>query len=225
MTLKQLPLLMSAPMMRATLNDEKHETRRPMKYHPTYGDPAKLLDRDPAKLFREVGHLCPYGQPGRLLWLRETWAVDAIYDKVKPRDLLREGWNDNTGQLWFRSTCAPGTDRDPLKGRWRASIHMPRFLSRVTIKMTSLALERVRDITPEAVVREGVKVPATADHIPLLRLTGRFPPTDYLPDKKNPTVNDLAVAEFASLWESIHGAGSWEADHLVWVIGFDVCDD
>jgi hypothetical protein len=220
------PLLMSTPMMFAVNLGRKVETRRPLRYHPAFGDPMKFLHRDTKKLFRDIGHLCPYGQQGTRLWLRETWAVEKRWDKIKPSELLRQGFDPNTPPgVWYKATIRGVIDdgSNSTKGRWRPSIHMPKVFSRVTLKVKSVGIERVQNISPEAVLREGVRVPCNEDGNPIVRITGRCRPVDYLANKKEPSVDDLLVAEFASLWETIHGKGSWEADSLVWVIGFEVC--
>jgi hypothetical protein len=64
------PILMSAPMIRALLDGRKTQTRRELK-QPKRKDGAKLLP----ELLQQigVGCACPYGQPGDLLWVRETY--------------------------------------------------------------------------------------------------------------------------------------------------------
>lgn len=71
---------------------------------------------------------------------------------------------------------------------------MPRWASRITLKVESVRLERLQDISQKDAYSEGVTI------------------ND--PDGCDP------VMSFAELWESINGPGSWEANPWVWVVQF-----
>ena len=102
--------------------------------------------------------------------------------------------------------------------RWRPSIHMPRWASRITLEIVSVRVERVREITEEDARAEGGspctwfiprgKENDTDCHVDISGLPG-YP--HERPSYKN---------AFANLWESIHGPGSWEQNPWVWVIEF-----
>lgn len=68
---------------------------------------------------------CPYGAPGDLLWVRETWGKGAT------RVMYRAGCNHV-----YR----------PPDG-WKPSIHMPRWASRLTLEITDVRVERLQDIS------------------------------------------------------------------------------
>src|SRR5690606_197652 len=87
--MKERPIIFSAPMIRAILAGTKTQTRRAVKpqpssewcpkvgtYHPTmidrYGEEYPGAEVYGASDERE-GRVCPYGQPGDRLWVRETW--------------------------------------------------------------------------------------------------------------------------------------------------------
>jgi hypothetical protein len=76
---------------------------------------------------------------------------------------------------------------------WRPSIHMPKSAARIWLKVTDVKVERLRDISQEDAVAEGVKA---------------SPP--------------FAIGYFKNLWESINGAASWNANPWVWVVEFEV---
>lgn len=79
---KERPILMSAPMVRATLRDldPKTQTRRVVKPQPSSGLLADYADirakrgseRTDAQMLSDCLP-CPYGKPGERLWVRETW--------------------------------------------------------------------------------------------------------------------------------------------------------
>lgn len=166
--MKERPILFSAPMVRAILEGRKTQTRRIAKeFDPTPGKMDGILSRHP----HQQG--CRYGKPGDRLWVRETW-----------------GWDDEDPSAVNPRYRATHSSAD----RWIPSIHMPRWASRITLKVESVRLERLQDISQKDAYSEGVTI------------------ND--PDGCDP------VMSFAELWESINGPGSWEANPWVWVVQF-----
>lgn len=83
---------------------------------------------------------------------------------------------------------------------WRPSIHMPRWASRITLEITDVRVERLQHISEQDAIAEG----ATQFRLPL-----------------HPALEDRRhVVGFQTLWESINGPGSWEANPWVWVLSF-----
>lgn len=157
---------------------------------------------------------CPYGVAGDRLWVREAWQEKAWSSKElnqagflsapkKPREtylnqdlyaIHKGGYNRAIG--------------DP--GKWRSSIHMPRWACRTVLEITELRVERLQEISEEDAKAEGV---TRIDH-------GReyyFSAMRDEPDHRN--WGDPTDA-YKELWESIHGKGSWELNPWVWVIEF-----
>lgn len=160
------PILFSGPMVRAILSGAT-ETRRVVKFLPgmdepqqAYGglNPPYVCDRlEPCDWIE--GHLAwfstaggctcrkaatAYAYEGDRLWVRETWATWSYLDKTKPSDLT-------PGQsLSYHAT--PGL----LAGRWRPSIHMPRWASRLTLAVDAVRVERLHDIDDAGARAEGV---------------------------------------------------------------------
>jgi hypothetical protein len=128
--LKERPILMSGPMVRAYYEGRKTETRRPVK--PEH-------------------KRCPWGGAGDKVWVRETFALMPGYDSKPPSYAV---WHANvTGPTVFYR--ADGEDQ-PGRGRWRASIHMPRvFCSRITVTLLETRRERLLDITEAGARAEG----------------------------------------------------------------------
>lgn len=86
-------------------------------------------------------------------------------------------------------------------GRWTPSIHMPRWASRITLEIVSVRVERLQEISDADARSEGVDFGNITD-----ALTGE--------------IDRDACEAFETLWESINGSGSWEANPLVWVVEF-----
>lgn len=129
--MKERPILMSAPMVRATLRevDPKTQTRRVVT-----GAALEWCGQFvPEFICDPKNRLSPYGYPGDRLWVRETFArVDGtvLYAADDPA-------------IAYELRCTP-------------SIHMPRSASRIVLEVTGLRVERLLDITVEDSFAEGI---------------------------------------------------------------------
>lgn len=204
--MKERPIIFSAEMVRAIISGRKTQTRRVVKpqtqfwsewYPCVPSDPSEYK----AKCYNSEQHFrkgialdFSYGQPGDLLWVRETWRPwphpemwDGIMYKadeafVKPLNL-----SDHEG-FWLSGQC------EKIDLRWRSPRFMPRWASRITLEITDVRVQRVQEISEEDAVAEGIADAA------------------YHPNS------------FAELWDTInakHGY-SWESNPWVWAISFDV---
>lgn len=131
---------------------------------------------------------CSFGQPGDRLWVRETWA-DYTHNIVS---------NNGVG---IASTTRPiyraDDDSSLYDVRWKPSIHMPRWASRITLEVTEVRVERVQEITEDDVLAEGI--------------THEFYMTEA-----------ARIGEYRDLWNHLNakrGYG-WDANPWVWVIRF-----
>lgn len=221
------PILFSGPMVRAILDGTKTQTRRVMRTQPTWDESrsewsyesrrcsahwsgpkpiacASLIARDD----------CPYGAPGDRLWVRETFdSRNSAGERWKPKDSAFVVFRDGA-QMYSDGTYSP-----PLESyapgafdlcRWRPSIHMPRWASRITLEVTAVRVERLQDISEDDARAEGVEPVA-------------FDWRDYMPEREAPEqFHKTSRASFFSLWESINGTASLAADPWVWVVSFQV---
>jgi hypothetical protein len=177
--MKARPILMSAPMVRATLANLKRQTRRVQKLQP--GDP-RCGRTDPLGPI-----LSPYGQPGDQLWVRETFV-------------------ERQGKAIYRAT-PPADDWEPAK--WTPSIFMPRWASRITLEVKGIRVERLKSITDEDAIAEGIIVDRKLDdRSEMFRFTAAGDPF-YSPRD----------AYFAG-WDWLNGKGAAAKNPWVWVIEF-----
>lgn len=203
--MKARPILMSSPMVRALIDNRKTQTRRIVKPKP---NGAQLVVED-GKLWHDDGQLeevpCRYGQPGDLLWVRETfipgWNLDSVTDKPIDEDSLGKpipirAFYRATEPENFRWLGDDGylTENIP----WKPSIHMPRWASRLTLELTEVRVERLQDISKEDAKAEGCTV---IEHSPLS--VGYY-------------------SAYRDLWESINGPGSWDANPFCWCLSFSI---
>jgi len=200
---KERPIIFSGPMVRAILEGRKSMTRRPMKPQPGPADMRWTGNHWEQYLGYPLGHdvpLCPHGQPGDYLWVRESWAgstegplyrADAVRDDSDERD----GW-------WVGETFYP----DPL--RWRSGRFMPRSVARIVLAVSAVRVEPLQDITEEDALAEG------ADDFPYMRCGEE--------DIRGLGPGSLARPRFRALWDDLNkkrGYG-WDSNPWVWVISF-----
>jgi len=196
---KERPILMSAAMVLACLDDSKTQTRRVLRPQwPRANTEPKEHSCSPGLwiAYTSDGRLrngegesggerrCPYGTPGDRLWVRESFRIvptsayrasEGVQQTVCPTDpyeaaIYRAGW-DRGGS-----------------GVWKPSIHMPRWASRLTLIITEVRVELLQDITEADARAEGV----------------------------------ASVAAYRELWDSLNakrGYG-WDMNPFVWVVSF-----
>ncbi len=135
---------------------------------------------------RETVHrIYPKYQAGDLIWTRETWR------KAYPVSCGSSG-------VVYRADKSQALGMDEYSDRhvWKPSIHMPRSLSRLTLRVSTVRVERVQDISEEDVQAEGC--------------TG------------SPFGPSADAILFPTLWDSINGKRApWVDNPLVWVISWD----
>ncbi|MGU5938007.1 morphogenetic protein [Klebsiella aerogenes] len=183
-------MIFNFEMVRAILDGRKTQTRRPVKlpvHDKNLG--CELAGNELAGELSAGNYLnSAFGKQGDRIWVRETWA--------------RYNIDQDSHYMAYRAT--PPADW-PEGGRWRPSIHMPRWASRILLEITDVQVERLNDISQEDAQAEG------------MALTG-WRPTYSDPDSGGEVWTPYD--NFARLWESIYGEGSWKANPWVWVIEF-----
>ena len=224
--MKETPIPFTGPMVRAILEDRKTQTRRVIKPQPHESIDRlhnnELRKRFPYPLEDDNGNpcgmgfqdadnrfwVCPYGQPGDRLWVKERFALHKDSDRLSPKNAPKDCrfYFDEHGRQ---------TGTNPRIGRWRSSRFMPRWHSRIDLEITAVRVERVQDMegAPEDALAEGIhSIPhgMNGTYYHAFR-------TD--PDPKNWS---CPVDAYRELWDSINakrGYG-WDVNPWVWVIEF-----
>ena len=164
---------------------------------------------------------CPYGQPGDRLWVRETWAPMCLTadphcwcpdDEAKAKNHYVE-YRADTGNAYpgeWPEDEARGYDDAP---KWRPSIHMPRSACRLTLEVTGVRVERVRDISEADAAAEGFDSPEFRDKIEELRsiAVGDIPTTYPTPR-----------SEFLHTFFDLNKRAPADSNPWVWVVEFRV---
>jgi hypothetical protein len=210
--MKERPILFSGEMVRAILAGRKTQTRRVIKPQPelrtgVWGGPYLASTKKNHKV-GSGDQSCPYGEPGARLWVRETWRTVKTYDHLKPSDIPM-GDAGRWPVVWTKTSFLYSDYIEKYVGKWRRSIFMPRWASRITLEVTDVRVERVQSITRNDAKAEGVsnRWHWGPDRDPNLFLRGTLNPY---------------VANFSVLWDSINskrGYG-WDVNPWVWVVVF-----
>lgn len=208
--MKERPIIFNGDMVRALL-DGKTQTRRVIKYPEPWmiefdGEGHYCEDKYGER--RKVTEYCPYGIPGDRLWVRETWAYHPDLPQNENEGAIlysasRDRESDHKGLFW-QMTC-DGTEREILVEHWRPSIHMFQWMSRITLEVTDVKVERICAISNEDIKAEGI---LGDSYLEIANINNRDPHS--------------ARVYFEELWDSINakrGYG-WDDNPWVWVITF-----
>jgi len=214
--MKERPILFSAPMVRAILAGNKTQTRRVIKPQPKGTRTDAYPDRynngphwafwlPDNRMTEEQTWKCPYGEPGDRLWVRETWKTEERKEDCVDGIRLRA---DNAFVPIENTTEAADAwvQVNKRDGKWRPSIFIPRWASRIILGVTNVRVERLQEITEEDAKAEGVEAVSCADVPRQAAWSNR--------------------QDFSRIWDSINakrGFG-WDTNPWVWVVGFRKCE-
>lgn len=195
------PIIMTTPMVQAYLEGRKTQTRRLMHPAPEYRENTSLpghygvffygwnIAHEAVTVDDIIGH-CPHGKPGDDLWWRETWAAPIDYDSTIPRSI--------PGDVALAYKASPPKSNNFDIGKWRPSIYMPRWASRIVTPIVKVRFERLQQITDEDAEQEGFCA--------LSSQAGSHAPRE----------------NFQHFWDTInHDRASWDDNPWVWVIEFE----
>lgn len=189
------PLLVSGPLIGPILRGKKTVTRRIVKKparagEHSFGEAMEAARRNGWAGAQKRGPedgiewrcACPYGAVGDVLWVRETWAHTTLLGNA----ITVYNAEDN---------------RTDYGGPWKPSIHMRRADARIFLRVESVTVERVQEITEEDARAEGIGEHPVCDQAMILGCTYRD--------------------AFRLVWDSLAPAGSkWADNPWVWVVKF-----
>jgi len=230
MKMRERPIIFNADMVRAVLDGRKTQTRRIMTPQPAddiqlHEFPNKSLLGWLSSLEHKHGsftaHICPFGQPGDRLWVRESFYEHGHW----------QGGGYDPEDSYFVSDKqvlypADGIQRPAERKRedfWRSrpSIHMPRWASRITLEITGVRVKRLQDISEVDAKAEGLAEITKDGSLFKFGIPDRdgYPGTD---DRGWPwhEWERSPISAYSKLWQCIYGADSWQANPWVWVIEF-----
>lgn len=219
---RERPILFNGDMVRAILTGAKTQTRRPIKlpHHNPLGQweactsgghgardrKGNLVPEEVCIWHTRTGDtlVCPFGQLGDRLWVRETWQFE-----INAMGSARE----EDGPFVYAADRYQSGRR--IEERWRPSIHMPRWACRLALEITDVRVERLQAMPEADWEAEGISFcmedPSTAaghafneaEHYAIAGVSMRGTPEDH-----------GMRAQFAE-----QGL-DWDSNPWVWVIEF-----
>ena len=214
------PIIFGAESVRAILDGRKTQTRRVVKPQPrfthylqpmfgaspdghTFGEPG---------LWREVGpdypdcgeddRRCPFGAVGDRLWCRETFSRPYVATEHDHGCIYLADGPDHVTSLDQRKRNWGKGD-----GAWMSPIFMPRNVSRLTLEVTNVRVERLQEMPYGDIRREGVGCPTH----------------DFESGFCTSACGDL-VREWIRSWDALNAKRGfpWAESPWVWVIDFQM---
>jgi hypothetical protein len=193
--MNEKPILFSSGMVQAILEGCKTQTRRELKPQPVLSANGNYWTwknccwtnyspRCPIGNLETPVDYCPYGQVGDRLWVRETFCDDCPSAREDENGVCYKANRENQ----------PASD---FCTKWKPSIFMPRWASRITLEITDIKVQRLQEINEKDAEAEGIGVGDTL------------------------VFSDSYKDSYAFLWNKINGKKhSWESNPFVWVIEF-----
>lgn len=194
--MKERGMIFNAEMVRAILDGRKTQTRRPVKF-PVHDKNlgCELAGNELAGELSAGNYLnSAFGKPGDRIWVRETFCP------VDDTQYGGEKWVDYRATPKFEASHPAGWDSAPNDAealKWRPSIHMPRWASRILLEITDVRVERLNAISEEDAGKEGYP----ADPAPYGGEMDKW-------------------LWFRQLWDGIYPEQSFKHNPWVWVITF-----
>lgn len=192
------PILFTSAMVNAILSGRKTQTRRIVK-HPEYfgcltGDcPHDYQGACDEVIEQWVKDKSPF-KAGMNLWVKETFQT--LY---QPDASKCNKWDESTFPRTGYKVIYRATDEKPNNAPWKPSIFMRRIFSRITLKIESVRVERLRDIADDDAIAEGMESYESNENM-------RYP-----------------HEQFMVLWNKINGkTHDWKSNPWLWVISFSV---
>ena len=166
---------------------------------------------------------CPYGKPGDILWVKETfyswghWTTITDNNTGKSKSKF---YRDINRSIQFMAEWQPKEEAKKGQLGWhkRPALFLPKDLANLYLRIKDIRVERLQDITAEDAIREGIS---------------KFDSNHWLIYDKTWDISKVAIENgadpitssplksFQSLWTSINGIESWNLNPWVWVIEFE----
>lgn len=212
------PILFSTSNVQAILENRKGMTQRVIKpqtvTHSTgNGLTVESLDEFMRRNQEDAELLCAACatyQPGDILWVREPWC------KLIPPHITQRQ------KYVYKADCTALSEtlrRDYINAgfpyKWRSPATMPREAARLFLRVTDVRVERVREITAEDCIAEGIEIEFPQPKPPYLS-----------PAYAEKVLKPAFIGAYRVLWDSLNAkrGHGWDTNPWVWVYSFEPVD-
>ena len=225
--MRERPILFNMEMVKAILDGRKTCTRRVVKgYIPkdaefgytTFTPKGAISCRGMFETgypgYGEKFIKLPYRR-GAILYVRETWQKAGLVDDF---DHVIDGTEKYYYAAGPEAPCfdfwvdpETGEHKDPMP--WRRSIHMPKEVARIWLKVKDVRVERLQEITEAEAILEGAINNIAFIHSPDNEYDNIHTAREHFIDIWNSTIKKTDLDRYG-----------WDANPYVWVIGFERCE-
>lgn len=199
----EYPIIFNGPMVRAILSGRKTQTRRFLRKPPSedFIEYVSQVSGGTASSISGKETIWSRIKPNDILWVRETFACvgDNADDIHACPDLRVHAYYAADSVL-------------PEHLKWRPSIHMPRWASRIQLRVTDVRTEHLNTISEQDALAEGCKTIRDNCYV--------FEGTGY---DKFGLCHSSAVTAFSILWDNIY-KGTWNMNPEIVVIKFEIAN-
>jgi len=146
--------------------------------------------------------------------LHVKWFEELQEKGIEPSEI-----NEEEERVYYK--WEPG--RSPLS--WKPSIHMPKEVCRLFLKVTNVRVERLKDISEEDAKAEGIETKpyGSPPYFCTIDYTCKPHKSGFRPGFCADT-GDQFRKSFFTLWESINGKESLDYNPWVWVYDFEITE-
>ncbi len=185
------PILFSTPMVQAILDGKKTQTRRVIKIDDAPENWNISIAGTSIVRTEPYDVKLPRYATGDILWVRETFCeVPYEHNHVPIKG----------GYITIPKYAYKADSERDYTGIWKPSIHMPREAARIFLRVKTVRVERLQDITEEDAIAEGMSK-TLVDGVVFISAKGNF----------------------HVFWDSLNikrGYG-WDTNPWVWVYEFE----
>lgn len=224
---KPKPIIFDGESVRTILAEEKDQTRRWCKQAPADAVSARVAGG-------VIEWTCADGSifltkprfaVGQTLWVKERWSVLPQVDEMPIREMPHDALIRYAADAAVPR--APGHRENPGVSQFthpRSPLYMPRWASRLTLRVTSVRVERVQDISEADAIAEGVRrMPET--QLRMYTMAHERPEVAYVDGRINAPKPWTASAResFEGRWQAINALRApWDSNPWVEAVTFEV---
>lgn len=193
--MKPKGILFTGSNVRGILEGRKNQTRRIVKPQPINPVGPNFDGVWSDTIDPVTRYFGPAYPPGKILYVKETWKTFQGFDECKPTE-IRKGA--------YLEYAADGNSLVPeiMSKKWRTPLFMCPWMARIWLEVTDVRVERLQEISEEDAIAEGVDPGGPVGNIAAALEMGK------------------ARYQYANLWTSINGPGSWDANSYVYAYTF-----
>lgn len=238
---KDIPIIFSGPMVRALLDGRKTMTRRIIKL-PTKGEYVRpdmggwaattvgggksfVVRRDGSRepqpehvaIWNQTTGTClaTRFQPCQRLWVRETWQLHSLatdFGTIVYRASINQSWTEAHEMVPVANIAGKRIRPKPFQQGWRSALYLFRELSRLTLIVDAVKVERLQAISDDDCLAEGV-CPFQSGPTPVfgIKVDGGYEHAGLTPRET-----------YMNLWCSLNGPSAWNDNPFVVAPSFRV---